>query len=419
MRKKNNPMHEKMLFWEKCALEHQCPLTVQNLAQARCVQGKADGYPCSNVDLLSFVNLNTLGSGGDGNDIWGWRDPKYGNEYAIAAVYDGTSFVDVTDPTNPHVVGFLRTHTVGSNWRDVKVYQNHAFIVSEAAGHGMQVFDLTLLRELERYPIMFGSNVTDRAPHQLQETAWYGEFGNAHNIVINEETGFAYSVGTRTCSSGLHIVDISNPQTPQFAGCYSADGYVHDAQCVIYRGPDVQYQHKEICFCYDEDTLTIVDVSDKNDILLISRTSYKGVSYTHQGWLLKDSSHLLLNDELDELNGAEKATRTLLWEITSLQKPFHKSSYFAKEKVIDHNLYIDGDFAYLSNYCGGLRVLDLSKVTVDGSITEVAYFDVSPDCSTTKFIGSWSSYPYFPSGTVVVNSIDRGLFVLKVHLPSV
>jgi len=134
--------------------------------------------------------------------------------------------------------------------------------------------------------------------------------------------------------------------------------------------------------------------------------------------LLKDSTHLLLNDELDELNGKEKTTRTLLWEISSLEKPFHKSSYFATEKVVDHNLYIVGDYAYLTNYCGGLRVLDLSKVTVDGSIKEVAYFDVSPNCDTTKFLGSWSSYPYFPSGTVVVNSIDRGLFVLKVHLPS-
>jgi len=411
-------MHEKMVFWEKCALAHQCPLSVQNLPQTPCTNGKADEYSCSNVDLLSFVNLDTLGTRGDGNDIWGWRDPKSGNEYALAALFDGTSFVDVTDPTNPHVIGFLPTHTTGSSWRDIKVYQNHAFIVSEAGGHGMQVFDLTQLRDLERFPVLFNSNVTDRVPHKLVETAWYGEFGNAHNLVINEETGFAYSVGTKTCRSGLHIVDISNPQSPKFAGCYADDGYVHDAQCVIYRGPDVKYQKKEICFCYDEDTLTIVDVSDKSKIQLISRISYNGVSYTHQGWLLKDSTHLLLNDELDELNGKEKTTRTLLWEISSLEKPFHKSSYFATEKVVDHNLYIVGDYAYLTNYCGGLRVLDLSKVTVDGSIKEVAYFDVSPNCDTTKFLGSWSSYPYFPSGTVVVNSIDRGLFVLKVHLPS-
>jgi len=330
-RKKNNPMHEKALFWEKCHEEHLCPYVTPNQGYTKCENGFAGEYPCNNMDLLSFVNLNSLGSSGNGNDVWGWVDPETKREYVLAAEFDGTSFLDVTTPSNPSVLGYLPTHTTGSSWRDIKVYKNHAYIISEAYNHGMQIFDLTQLRTAPRIPVQFGVNFSTSKIPKFKESAFYGEFGSCHNIAINEETGFAYAVGTQTCTSGLHIVDIRDPKNPEFAGCYAGDGYVHDTQCVVYQGPDSEYVGKEICFCYDEDTLTIVDVSDKDSIALISRTPYEDSQYTHQGWLLKDSRHLLLNDELDELNGREKTTRTLIWDIVSLKRPQFKASYFAKK----------------------------------------------------------------------------------------
>lgn len=118
----------------------------------------------------------------------------------------GTVFVDVSDPTAPVYVGFLPTHTSSSNWRDIKTYADHAFIVSEASGHGMQVFDLTQLRMATSTPVTFSN------------TAHYNGFGSAHNIVINEDTGFAYAVGTATESGGLHMINIQNPSSPVYAG---------------------------------------------------------------------------------------------------------------------------------------------------------------------------------------------------------
>ena len=105
----------------KCAAAHECPLVTQALSNIPCTGGKADEYECSNVDLLSFVPLKDLGSNGNGNDIWGWTDPETDREYAIVGCVDGTSFVDVTEPTEPQVLGFLPTHTVSSSWRDIKV----------------------------------------------------------------------------------------------------------------------------------------------------------------------------------------------------------------------------------------------------------------------------------------------------------
>lgn len=107
--------------FKKCAAAHECPLLTQALSDVPCKDGKADEYECSNVDLLSFVPLKDLGSNGNGNDIWGWTDPDTGREYAIVGCVDGTSFVDVTEPIKPQVIGFLPTHTSSSSWRDIKV----------------------------------------------------------------------------------------------------------------------------------------------------------------------------------------------------------------------------------------------------------------------------------------------------------
>lgn len=113
-------------------------------------------------------------------------------------------------------------------------------------------------------------------------------------MVINEDSGYLYIVGGTTCNYGLHMVDISSPKSPQFAGCYSADAYVHDAQCVNYNGPTASYVGKELCFCSNEDTLTIVDVSNKAAPTLVARKTYGGVAYAHQGWLTEDHKWFLM-----------------------------------------------------------------------------------------------------------------------------
>lgn len=75
-------------------------------------------------------------------------------------------------------------------------------------------------------------------------------------------------------------------------------------------------------------------------------------------------------------------------------------------------MHIRGNLTFESNYCAGLRILDVSGMEL-GELKEVGFFDVAPDCSSPGFHGTWSNYPYFESGTIVVSSIERGLFVLK------
>jgi choice-of-anchor B domain-containing protein len=376
------------------------------LYHVHCEDGAAASHACEHVDLLAQLPLSSFGFGAESaNDVWGWTDAATGREYALLGLNVGTAFVDVSDPEAPLYLGLLPTHTRVSLWRSIKVYADHAFVVSEARGHGMQVFDLTRLRDVPAPPMLF------------TEDAHYAGFGNAHNVVVNEETGFAYAVGTTTCGRGLHMVDIRAPKLPVAAGCYAADGYTHDAQCVVYRGPDADHAGRELCFASNEDTLTIVDVTDKAAPQLVSRTAYAGTGYTHQGWLTEDHRYLLLDDELDEVD-FDHATRTWVWDVSDLDAPLLVGSHDAATTSIDHNQYVVGSHLYQANYTSGLRVLrmgDLSRL----ELAEVAFFDTVPEHDDPQFQGAWNNYPFFASGIVLVSDIERGLFVLEPDLTAV
>jgi choice-of-anchor B domain-containing protein len=372
------------------------------MGKTPCVGGMAGTFPCHNVDLASFLPLKDIG-GGTVNDLWGWTDPATGKEYAIVGRSSGTSFVDLSNPEKPIYLGDLPTHSVDSVWRSIKVYANHAFIVSEADNHGMQVFDLTRLRSVGSLPVTF------------TEDAHYNGFRRAHTLAINELTGFAYAAGSRdTCSGGLHMLDIRNPRLPVFAGCISQDGYTHETQCVTYRGPDTAHQGREVCFSANEDTLTIVDVTNKSAPVQLSRTTYPGVGYTHQGWLTEDHKHFLLDDELDEIRSGVKST-THIWNVADLDAPSVAGVYRGQSTAIDHNLYIRGNRAYQANYRSGLRILDISNISA-ASLSEAAFFDIYPVDDAPEFNGAWSNYPFFQSGIVIVGGIEQGLFVLRPRI---
>ncbi|MEQ9091763.1 MAG: choice-of-anchor B family protein [Balneola sp.] len=421
-----------------------------------CEGGLSDNqYACENIDLFAVVTPQEL-QGLDKNstptvnlnDIWGWTDSQTGKEYALVGLTNGVSFVDVSDPSAPIVIGKLnesnisakyktltdpnyeackvgigdteksKSLTEGSVWRDHKVFDDHLFIGSDAQSHGVQVFDLTKLRAYS------GSFL------EFDHDALYSDLANSHNIVINEETGFAYAVGATnadTCNTaGLHIIDINDPANPTFAGCYedttpprrrSNSAYIHDAQCVIYDGLDSDYAGKEICFNAAERSLVIADVTDKNDLKTISFATQPNMYYAHQGWLTEDQNYFLMNDELDEYN-LGRTTKTYIFDVRDLDNPVFIDYYEHNTQSIDHNLYVKNDYVYASNYVSGLRILSMDNLA-SAELTQVGFFDSEPSSFSEpnrEFEGAWSSYPYFNSGTVVMSDINRGLFILKANL---
>lgn len=393
---------------------------------AQCTNGMAGPYPCEKIDLAGFVTLPELGNL-VGNDIWGWTDPADGKEYAIVGARSSAAFVDVTDATNPTVLGILPTDGLPDSiyWSDIKVDGHYAFIVYEGTDAGMQVFDLHRLRGLTGLPLeLFDSD------------ALYEEVSNTHNIWINEETDYAYLLGSNTCENsegddgGLHMVDISDPLTPVFAGCalvenapedeVQASNYVHDTECIVYDGPDSDYSGSEICFGANENAIVIYDVTEKGAPAVLSKTTYPGARYTHQGSLTPDRNYLIFGDEEDEATD-DVPTTTYTLDVSDLDNPGTVKSHQAETASIDHNLYVHDDYIFQTNYAAGQRILQYTtEGLAEGEMTEVAFFDTLPGVDINDFYGVWSNYYFEESNTLVVSGTESsvvGLFVLKPQLP--
>lgn len=385
-----------------------------------CMAGTAALFGCDQMDLVAMLPVEAMGAsrGAMVNDVWGWTDPETGREYAVVGRSEGTSFVDVTNPGQPIYLGqLLKTEgSRGNAWRDVKVLNDHALIVADNAGpHGMQVFDLTRLRDVD-----------PADPPTFDADAIYTDIASSHNLAVNEETGFAYAMassgGGRACGS-LQMIDMRDPKNPTFAGCYTdpsvglgAAGQTHDAQCVLYHGPDEDFAGREICFAFAESAVSIGDVTDKAAPVIVSKAVMPNTAYIHQGWLTEDHRYMYVNDELDEMNGLTEGTRTMIWDVQDLGDPVLAGLYIADNNATDHNLYVAGTLMYQSNYAAGLRVIDVSDPE---NPREVAWFDTAPYADEVPgfFDGSWSNYPFFPSGNILVTSHKQGLFVLKRRRP--
>ena len=375
-----------------------------------CENGMAGIYPCNGYDLLANIDAATLGGdpAAEGSDIWGWTDALNGKEYALVGLTNSTAFVDITNPTNPIFLGRLNSSAGTNFWRDIKVYNNFAFIVADGVGnHGMQVFDLTRLR-----------NVVN-APENFTEDTVYNDVGSCHNIVINESEAVAYLVGCSVNGGGPIFIDISNPLTPVSLGDYTADGYSHDAQVITYNGLDTDYTGKEIYVGSNGSTgggvnkVVILDVTDKNNVIEIAEMTYPDSGYTHQGWFTEDQKFFILGDETDE-QGFGFNTKTLVFDFSDLDNPILSSTYFGPTPAIDHNGYVKGNEFFLSNYRAGLRVLDITNIaSPTNPMTEIGYFDTYPSSNSASYNGVWSIYPYFSSGNIIIGDIEGGLFIVR------
>ena len=420
-----------LVLVSSCQYEDYDDSKVIDSPLATCIDGfaKIPGtdyeYSCLNYDLMGRITLEEMDAEA-GNDCWGWTDSTTGREYAIIGVNNGTSFIDITDSTSPIYLGKLPTATVDSSWRDMKVYNDHVYIVSEAGDHGLQVFNLANLRGLDSEQV-FSADYTDKS------------FGKAHNIAINEDSGYAYIAGART--KGIYAFNLSNPLAPKLELEGSQFGYSHDAQIVNYKGPDQDHFGKEIYIGSNENKVDIVDVTDKSEPKLISTFLYDH-QYTHQAWLTDDHKYALLGDELDEVDSnyelkADAKTRTVIIDLSDLEKPSLHHDYEAETKAIDHNGYVKGTEFFLASYTAGLRVLDILNID-QKSISETGFFNTFidhndsglPNSTTVKsqdpdgdhsgkkgnssaFNGAWSVYPFFKSENIIISDINSGLYIVK------
>lgn len=288
----------------------------QGSGRVNCVGGMADIYPCAGVDLLAHMPLSAIGAETGaimGNDHWGWTDPLTNRDYVIFGLTNGTSFIDITDRENPIYLGKLPSHEGESIYRDIKVYQNFAYIVADnLPNHGLQIFDLTELRDVVNPPVTFN------------ETAHYDDIGSAHTLWVNQATGYLYAVlrnADSHCPAGVQMLHLADPLAPTLAGCLDhGEAPISTVECLVYDGPDHDYHGHEICFLASDDNVSIADVTNKGATSIIARFTYPHIMRAHQGAVTEDLRFWLMTDMHDEMHHGHN-TRTHIFDIIDLDNP--------------------------------------------------------------------------------------------------
>ena len=163
-----------------------------------------------------------------------------------------------------------------------------------------------------------------------------------------------------------------------------------------YAGREIAYSCGGFDGGFTSTGLSVIDVTNKSNPITLANESYSSPAYSHQAWLSDDRNYLFLNDELDE-TGSNQG-RTIVFNVSDPGNPFQATTYTHGNTAVTHNLYVDGNRTFHSNYTAGLQIFDNTNPL---SPVETGFFDTAPDSETVTYNGLWSNYPYFPSGVAV------------------
>jgi choice-of-anchor B domain-containing protein len=264
--------------------------------------------------------------------------------------------------------------------------------VTEALNTGIQVIDL--------------ANIDN---HQVTLVRTVTSPGRTHTLSIDLDSGFLYTNGSRNGTGTTMCFSLATPSNPVRVGASTMTSvYQHDSRPITYTsGP---YAGRQILFGSGEGRgVEIWDVTDKNNPFLVVRRSYPQVGYCHQSWLDPERKYMYVNDELDE-NNFGVMTRTLVFDVSDITNPILVGTFGNGLPVIDHNLYWHKGFVFESNYTSGVRIYNTNLDKINPP--ESGWFDTRPENNNVSFNGTWSNYPFLPSGILLVCDINRGLFVL-------
>ncbi|MBK9227172.1 MAG: choice-of-anchor B family protein [Ignavibacteria bacterium] len=333
-----------------------------------------------NKNMYSLANLDQHGE--NYSALWGYKAPD-GREYAILGCYDGTAFIDITDPQNIHEVDFVNSTSVGNYfnlWREMKIYSHYAYIVSEVRNSGVQIVDLQYLPDSVRY---------------VQK---YVPADHSYSHSISQSGPYLYLNGSNSSfGQGTVVLDLTNdPENPVKRGGFNLD-YIHDCRVVddtIYSA-DI-YGGK----------VSIIDATNKNSLYRITQFTNLPNAGPHNTALTPDKKYLLVTDEI-----GSAPYRLKIWDIDDIGNITFMSAWQPTgiTTSIVHNVEAYGQHALVAHYTAGVRLVNISNPAVP---VETAYYDTYPAHNNEEYIGCWAVY-MFPSGKIIASDMVTGLHVLK------
>ena len=338
-----------------------------------------------NMSLAGYMDYQSLHNA-NLSDCWGYVD-ETGIEYALVGTTKGLSILNISNPAAPVEVAWIPG--IESRWRDIQVWEDHAYVTNEDGG-GLLIVDLSPLPFSDVLPV-----TSYHGPDSNLELYWT----TAHSIFIDSE-GYAYVCGADRLSGGIIILDVhTDPMHPMEVGRFE-HWYCHDAfvQGDILYGAHI-YQG----------ILSVIDITNRSNPVLVN-TQMTPDSFTHSVSVTSNNEYAVT---ADETAGSWLTLYNVSDPENLIETDRIRSS--SSNNGIPHNPFILNDELIVSSYyTHGITVHDMSR---PHNLVEIANYDTNP-LETGTFNGSWGVYPFFPSGLFIVSDIEEGLFILQPEIIS-
>ena len=324
-----------------------------------------------NINLLfnwsdSTLPINSLG--GSYTDVYGIA--INGGEYAVIGSTMGAHIIDVTNPSQSYEAAFVPGAFQGSlvTHRDYFHMDNYLYAVCDQGSSTLQIIDLSNLPN--------SVNIIYDTDSLISTT---------HNIFIDTLNKKLYTTSGK-------VFDISDPINPSFL--FHMGFFYHD----LYVENDTGYFN---CF---SNGLQIYEMTTNSPQYLGSLTSYPDQGTNHSGWK-KDNIYIMADE-----NGGLSLKVIDVSDLNNLQVIALFNSGVLPSPAVPHNLIIRDNFVYVSYYCDGLQVFDISN---PNNPIKAGYYDTYPSIYCSGFKGNWGVDPQLPSGIILVSDVQSGLFVLE------
>jgi len=307
----------------------------------------------------------------EGKDWWSAEAVYVKGKYAyVTSSYEGLTIIDVSTPSSPTPVG---SYDIYENWNyleirnvvGVAVSNNHAYITLER-----------VVSNDDRNPVYTGElHIIDisipGSPH------FAGMYGNLNiPMAIQVKGNFAY-IGDS--SEGLVILDISNPSAPSLVGN-------HDTRGIYDLAIDGNYAY----LARYKDGLRIIDISTPASPTTIGNFDTPG-----------SAEGVYVSGKYAYLADQDKGLQVI--NISNPSAPSAAGNYDTSGDL--RGVYVSGNYAYAADYSSGLQILNVSNSSAP---TWVSTYDIS---SETQGVFVKGNYAYAADS-------EKGLFIIDVSNPS-
>ena len=378
---------------------------------------------------------------------------------AIAAVDDyvyvgsrndrkGIQIVDVSDPSNPALVGEVgppNAGIAGMSTRELRIVPSRNLLIvlnlrcspdlhgcgGPGEGESLKFFDISDRRApvlLSTYAVN-GTMFRPRSPHEF--------------FVWSDDTRVLVYVTAPPSSPSLEVIDATDPSAPTQLAAWdpAMAGLVkHAGGDDILHSISISDDGTRAYLSHQQSGLLVADVSALPAITLVTPPD-KALTWEpaltmgpHSAVPMQGRDLLVVTEEIypmpfgtgcpwGHLHVVDMADPTALVQVGELGLPENDPSYCATPRpnitYTAHNVTTTEDLALVTWYAGGLQAIDVSDPTQPFQLAELRPEPLASVAVEDPALGGapiemWS-YPIIKDGLIYVVDARNGLYVLSYH----